>query len=73
MIEYVLMSTCSLSAVDVAPIEGLTLNPIIMALDADASITSDSVMAPTPEWITFTRTSSLLIFSSELLRASIDP
>ena len=41
---------------------GRTLKPIISALAADASITSDSVIAPTPAWTTATLTSSFLIF-----------
>ena len=63
------MSTPSLSAKDSAPDTGLTLNPIIIALDAVASVTSDSVTAPTPPCITLTATSSLDNFSSDCLTA----
>ena len=36
-------------------------------------MTSDLLMAPTPAWMTFTRTSSLLIFSRLCLTASALP
>ena len=39
----------------------------------EASITSDSLMAPTPPWMTRTRTSSLLSFSREAFTASTEP
>ena len=42
------MSISSLSAICLALPIGLTLNPIIIASEADASSTSLSVMAPTP-------------------------
>ena len=44
-----------------------------MALDAAASITSDSAMPPTPVWMTLTATSSLLIFCSSETAASTEP
>ena len=49
---------------DFAVASGRTLKPIMMALEADARVTSDSLMAPTPPWITFTTTSSLDSFST---------
>ncbi len=42
------MSTCSRSAMSCALRSGRTLKPMTMAFDADASSTSDSLMAPTP-------------------------
>ena len=51
----------------------LTLKPIIEALDASASITSLSVIAPTPECKIKTLTSSVLIFSKAWTIASEDP
>ena len=42
------MSISSFSAKILEFPEGLTLNPITMASDADANKTSDSVIAPTP-------------------------
>ena len=46
---------------------------MMMALDADAKETSDSLIAPTPAWMTRTRTSSLEIFSRLCLTASAEP
>ena len=37
---------------------GFTLKPMMMAFDAEASMTSVSVMAPTAPWMTRTLTSS---------------
>ena len=45
------MSTFSCSASAAALRSGRTLNPMMIAFEADASSTSDSVMAPTPEWM----------------------
>ena len=44
-----------------------------MALEAAASMTSLSLMAPTAPWMTRTRTSSLESFSSDCLTASTEP
>ena len=52
---------------------GLTLNPIIIALEAWASLTSLSVIVPTPLLITLTLTPSRLIFSNDFLTASSLP
>ena len=52
---------------------GRTLKPIMIALDADAKITSDSLIAPTPPWMILTTTSSLLSFRRLCLIASTDP
>ena len=52
---------------------GRTLKPTMMALDVEASMTSDSLMAPTAQWMTRTRTSSLVSFSREALTASAEP
>ena len=52
------MSTFSCSANSCALRSGRTLNPMMMAFEAEASSTSDSVMAPTPERRTFNRTLS---------------
>ena len=48
MTLYSLTSTPSRSAVAFAVASGRTLNPMMIALDADAKITSDSLIAPTP-------------------------
>ena len=73
MMVYVLISTDSFSATCSEPDTGLTLNPMIIALDADASRTSDSVMAPTPPWITLMATSSLDNFSKDCFTAWTEP
>ena len=52
------MSTFSCSASSCALRSGRTLNPMMMAFEAEASSTSDSVMAPTPERRTLSRTLS---------------
>ena len=41
---------------------GRTLKPMMMAFDADASSTSDSLIAPTPEWMMRILTFSSLSF-----------
>ena len=46
---------------------------MMMASDAAASSTSDSEIAPTALWITFTRTSSVESLRRESDRASMDP
>ena len=57
MTRYVRISTPSRSASERASAFGRTLKPTIIALDADASITSPSVISPAPLWMTLTRTS----------------
>ena len=52
---------------------GLTLNPIIKAFEAAASVTSVSVIAPTAPCITLTLTSSVDNFSKDCLIASTEP
>ena len=46
---------------------------MMIALDADARLTSDSLIAPTPPWITLTTTSSLDSFTRLCFTASTDP
>ena len=46
---------------------------MMIAFDADASSTSLSVIAPTPEWSTLIRTFSVDIFCSESASTSTDP
>ena len=65
MIECRRISTPSCSASSAALRSGRTLKPMMMAFDAEASSTSLSVMAPTPEWMTLMRTFSVDIFCSE--------
>ena len=48
MIEYVRISISSFSAKERALDIGRTLNPTMIASEAEAKRTSDSVMAPTP-------------------------
>src|ERR671928_54867 len=50
-----------------------TLKPMMAAPAAEANVTSDSVMAPTPEWMTRAETSSLPSFSSAPTMASTEP
>ncbi len=73
MIEYILISISSLSAICLALPIGLTLKPIIIASDADAKSTSLSVIAPTPLWIIFTCISSVESFRKESVNASTEP
>ena len=47
--------------------------PIIIALEALASITSDSLIPPTPPWITLSLTSSFESFTSDCFTASTEP
>ena len=67
------MSTFSLSAAAFAIASGRTLNPMMIALDAEAKITSDSLMAPTPPCTTLIITSSLESFMRLCFTASTDP
>ena len=71
--EYVFISTFSFSAISFAIASGLTLNPIIIAFDTFASVTSLSVIAPTFACITLTFTSSFDNFSNDCFTASTDP
>ena len=64
------MSTPSVSASAVACGLGRTLKPMMIAVDAAASMTSDSLMPPTPEWMMRTLTSGCWILSSASLSAS---
>ena len=52
---------------------GRTLNPTIIASEADANNTSDSVIAPTPLWMMLTCISSVDNFWNESVNASTDP
>ena len=67
------MSTPSRSASCLASALGRTLKPITSAFDADARLTSFSVIPPTPVWITLTRTSGCWIFPSSPTSASTEP
>ena len=67
------MSIFSRSAISRTLLSGRTLKPMMMALDAEASMTSVSVIAPTPPWMQRTRTSSLESFSSDCRTASTEP
>ena len=58
------MSTFSRSATSPALRSGRTLKPMTIAFDADASSTSDSLIAPTPLWMMRTLTFSSLSFVS---------
>ena len=58
------------AAVSLALSSGRTLKPTMMALEVEASITSLSLMAPTAQWMTRTRTSSLDSFSRDAFTAS---
>ena len=60
------MSTLSCSAISLTFAVGRTLNPMMMASEAEASRMSDSVIAPVPPWMMLMRTFSVLC----LLRAS---
>ena len=61
MISYVLISIPYCLAISTVELLALTLNPMIMASDADARTTSLSVIAPTPPLITDTFTPSTSI------------
>ena len=58
---------------DFAVASGRTLKPIMIALDAAARLTSDSLIAPTPPWMTLTTTSSLDSFIRLCFTASTEP
>ena len=58
------MSTPSRSASARASALGRTLKPITSAFEADARLTSFSVIPPTPVWMTLTRTSECWILPS---------
>ena len=51
----------------------MTLNPIMIAFEALAKMTSDSVIAPIPLRITLILTSFSFIFSKAFLTASSEP
>ena len=67
------MSTLFRAAVSLALASGRTLKPTMMAPEVAASITSLSLMAPTAQWMTRTRTSSLDSFSRDAFTASAEP
>ena len=67
------MSTFSRSATSAALRSGRTLKPMMMALLAVASSTSDSLMAPTAEWMILTLTLSSDSLASELASTSAEP
>ena len=73
MTEWLRISTCSRSATAAALRSGRTLKPMMIAFDAVASSTSDSLMAPTAEWmiLIFTRSSDSL--SSVSASTSAEP
>src|ERR671934_230047 len=73
MTRYVRMSTPSRSASARASALGRTLKPTTSAFDTDARLTSFSEIAPTPVWMTFTRTSGCWIFWSSDTAASTEP
>ncbi len=73
MTLYIRMSTFSFFAVDAACPAGRTLKPMMIASEALARFTSFSVMPPTPVWMTFTFTCSVLTSVRALTSASMDP
>ena len=73
MTRYIRISTLVAAASSLAMLSGRTLKPMMMALEASARSTSDLLMAPTPAWMTRTRTSSLDSFSRDCLTASAEP
>ena len=73
IILYCFISNLFLSATSLAFASGFTLNAIITAWLACASIASVSLILPTPVDITTTLTSSLWIFSTVCLIASALP
>ena len=60
-------------AISLVVLEGLTLKPTIIALEALASTTSLSVIVPIPERMTFTLTPSKAINLSPALGLSLKP
>ena len=73
MTSYVRISTPSRSAIARVSAFGRTLNPTTIPFDAAARLMSFSVIPPTPEWMTFTRTSACWILASSLTIASTEP
>ena len=73
MTRYMRISTLLRAADSLALLSGRTLKPTMMALEVVASMTSLSLMAPTAQWMTLTRTSSLDSFSRLALTASAEP
>ena len=73
MTRYVRISTPSRSASARASAFGRTLKPTTIAFDAEASMTSFSVIPPAAEWMTVTRTSVCSIFWSSESAASTEP
>ena len=67
------MSTFSRSATSAALRSGRTLKPMMIAFDAVASSTSDSLMAPTPVWMIRILTLSSLSFVSVSASTSAEP
>src|SRR6478736_6049593 len=73
MTECSRTSTLSRSATSAAFRSGRTLKPMTMALLAEASSTSNSEIAPTPEWMMRIRTLSSLSFCSVSASTSAEP
>ena len=73
MMEWRRIWTLSCCASSAALRSGRTLKPMMMALEAVASRTSLSVMEPTPEWMTLTRTFSVDMRTSESASTSTEP
>src|SRR5947209_6777014 len=73
MTECCRISTRSRAAMSSAFRSGRTLNAMMMALDADASSTSDSFTAPTPEWMIRIFTFSSDSFVSVSASTSAEP
>ena len=67
------MSTFSRSATSAALRSGRTLKPMMMAFDAVASSTSDSLIAPTPLWMMRTLTFSSVSLVSVSPSTSAEP
>ena len=67
------MSTFSRSATSAALRSGRTLKPMMMAFEAVASSTSDSLMAPTPEWMILISVFSSVSFDSVSASTSAEP
>ncbi len=67
------MSTFSRSATSAALRSGRTLKPMMIAFDAEASSTSDSLMAPTPLWMMRTLTFSSVSLVSVSPSTSAEP
>ena len=67
------MSTLSRSASTFASGRGRTSDPMMIACEAAARFTSDSVIAPTPVWMIRRRTSVCSTFSSASTKAPTEP